>query len=88
MWDSRGRDDLTAMSAPLPTSCPRCGKPMEVGFLYLDHHRTSWLRERPEHVWQGDFSDHLGPKTTAGLVNYPGFRCRDCQVILFVYRSG
>jgi len=60
---------------------------MEEGFLYLDYSRTSWLRERPRHFWQGDFSDRLGPKNHAGIVNYPALSCRTCRVVVFEYPS-
>lgn len=78
-------DATTAMSASSPNLCPKCGGPMETGFLYFDYHRTSWLRERPQHFWQGDFSDHLGPSTSAGLIDCPGARCRECHLVLFEY---
>ena len=75
----------TTAGLPLPTQCPSCGRPMEQGFLYFDFHRTSWLQERPQHFWQGDFGDHLGPPTSTGIVNGPGARCRDCRIVLFQY---
>jgi hypothetical protein len=56
---------------------------MEAGYLYYDHGRTSWLRERPQRLWQGNFSDHLGPGF--GLVSRPGARCTDCRLVLFEY---
>lgn len=72
----------------LQRQCPNCGRPMEHGFLYFDYHRTSWLRERPEHFWQGDFSDHLGPPPAhAGLASGPADRCRECGTVLFQYLS-
>jgi len=75
------------MASPLPRQCPNCGRSMETGFLYYDFHRTSWLRERPEHFWQGDFSDHLGPPSSSATVNGPAVRCRECKVVLFQYPS-
>ena len=72
-------------AAPLPRQCPNCGRPMEAGYLYFAYHTTSWLRERPLHFWQGDYSDHFGPSTSPGVVNVPGARCRECRVVLFQY---
>lgn len=68
---------------PLAYACPRCGQGMEVGFLAVDRARTSWLRERPEHWWQGDFSDHVLPSGARAVAICPAARCLACGLVLF-----
>ena len=57
---------------------------MESGFLYYHLNHVSWTRTRPEHVWQVDASDRLGPRS-AGMIYAEGTRCRRCRVVVFEY---
>jgi len=81
-----GEDPAAASSTPLESHCPRCGRAMESGILSYDYSRLSWLRSRPAHFWQGDFSDHLGPRPNPGMVYATAIRCRDCHIVTFEYR--
>jgi len=75
-------------SGPLQSQCPKCGGPMEAGFLFYDYHRVSWMHSRPAHFWQVDGSDHLGPKSSHGMLYAAGTRCRACGIVTFQYLPG
>jgi Domain of unknown function (DUF6487) len=77
-------DPGAGTAAPLELQCPKCGLPMEGGFLSFDYGHTRWVRTRAEHFWQADASEHLGPRQV-GVVYASAGRCRACRVVSFGY---
>jgi len=75
-------------STPLQSQCPKCGNPMEAGFLRYDRSRTSWQQTRPEHWWQEKPGDHLGPRSLEVTVYAPASRCNECRIVTFEYAPG
>jgi Domain of unknown function (DUF6487) len=65
--------------------CPECGREMQPGYLTTG----SWLywREWTDRSMLVKFSDRLPntPPTFVGTNRLPGFRCKDCEVVVFRY---
>jgi hypothetical protein len=72
-------------SVPLESSCPKCGQPMEAGFVYYNRQLFSWMATRPEHWWKVDVSDHLAPRSVHVMLYAAAARCRACRIVTFEY---
>ncbi|EQD56345.1 hypothetical protein B2A_05300 [mine drainage metagenome] len=70
------------MAAPSTVACPRCGKPMESGIVATTG-LIAWQQRRTRLLLDGEI---VGKKRVATTPNYPGWRCRDCHLLLLDHR--
>lgn len=75
----------------MPATCPRCGEPLDSGFVAASSALFSGI------VWSATRLTIRGPRTKGGpdfhllhrrhigTVNFPAARCAACQLILMDY---
>jgi hypothetical protein len=69
------------MALASAASCPRCGKPMEVGIVATTG-LLAWQQKRTRLLLHGEI---VGKKRVATTPNYQGWRCRECHLLLLDY---
>jgi hypothetical protein len=75
--------------------CPRCGFPMEPGFLAVEvglrspvgEKVVAWHDPQPEGAGPGPTVDHLRPREERGQPYLPGFRCPECRLLELRYET-
>jgi predicted RNA-binding Zn-ribbon protein involved in translation (DUF1610 family) len=73
--------------------CPRCGFPMEPGYLSVEvglrspvgEKVVAWHDPRPVTGGPGPTVDHLRPMEEVGQPYLVGFRCPECRVLQLEY---
>ena len=62
-------------------NCPNCSKPMAPGFLGSGgmFEGSKWFLERTRLAFGGD---EVAKPNAFGMVYIPGFRCRECRMML------
>jgi hypothetical protein len=77
---------------PPPLACPRCGKPMDAGFMAVQGGaRMNWVKKIGffDAAWWFRGEKIIG--ITDGMVTSPhlrGWRCTDCRLMLLDYGAG
>jgi hypothetical protein len=71
------------MTAPLPTTCPRCDAELERGAVVGQMRSLSWLPEGRRVGWTTLRSEHLRLGSLLEPPQLPAARCRGCGLGLF-----
>jgi DNA-directed RNA polymerase subunit RPC12/RpoP len=61
--------------------CPLCGSKMEKGFYIVN--KQTWWDEKKHTLYCGKCEEISPFRMT--LTNFPGYRCRKCELVIFRY---